>query len=93
MAGSSGVMAGNLISAPPPEYPLMGKLTHMEGQVVVQAVVSRSGEVVATRVLRGHRLLRHAAEAAVRRWRYRPYTVNGRPMEVATVVTVEFKRP
>ena len=87
---SSGVMAGNLISAPPPEYPKFASFAHVEGQVILQAVVSRNGTVTATHVLSGHRLLRGAAIAAVRRWRYRPYLIDGRPTDVATIVTVNF---
>jgi TonB family protein len=89
---SSGVMAGNLVSATPPDYPRLAGLLHIEGQVILQAVVSRNGRVVDTHVLRGHRLLRGAAEDAVRRWRYRPYVVNGQATDVATIVTVNFRR-
>ena len=89
---SSGVMAANLISAPTPEYPRLAGMFHIEGQVILQAVVSRNGRVVATHVLRGHRLLRGAAADAVRQWRYRPYVVNGQATDVATIVTVNFRR-
>jgi TonB family protein len=89
---SSGVMAAKLISAPEPKYPKLAGLIHMEGQVTLQAVVSRNGKVVTTHVLRGHRLLRGAASDAVLQWRYRPYLVNGQPAEVATIVTVNFRR-
>jgi TonB family protein len=89
---SSGVMAAKLISAPAPEYPKLAGLIHMEGQVTLQATVSRNGKVVSTHVLRGHRLLRGAASDAVRQWRYRPYLVNGQPADVATIVTVNFRR-
>jgi TonB family protein len=89
---SSGVMAANVISAPTPEYPRLAGMFHMEGQVVLQAVVSRNGRVVATHVLRGHRLLRGAAADAVRQWRYRPYLINGQATDVATIVTVNFRR-
>ncbi|MEO6828889.1 MAG: energy transducer TonB [Acidobacteriaceae bacterium] len=85
-------MTGNLIAAPPPEYPRLAGMFHVEGQVILQAVVSRNGRVVATHVLRGHRLLRGAAEQAVRRWRYRPFFVNGQSTDVATIVTVNFRR-
>lgn len=88
---SSGVMGSNLISAPPPEYPVLAKLTRVEGQVIMQAVVSRNGRVIATHVLQGHHLLRGAAEHAVHSWRYRPYVINGRPTDVETVVFVEFR--
>ena len=89
---SSGVMAGNLISAPPPHYPRVASLFHVEGQVILQAVVSRSGRVSATHIIRGHRLLRGAAQEAVRKWRYRPYLINGQPTDVATIVTVDFRQ-
>jgi len=85
-------MAANLVSSPPPHYPELAKLTRTEGKVVLEAVVSPRGEVVATHVLDGHRLLRGAAEKAVRRWRFRPYIRNGRAREVATVIAVEFNR-
>ncbi len=90
-AVSSGVMSANLISAPPPDYPLLARITHVEGQVILQAVVSRKGQVVATHVLQGHHLLRGAAEGAVQRWRYRPYQMNGKSTDVETIVFVNFR--
>jgi protein TonB len=83
-------MAGNLLSAPLPNYPTMARIARVHGQVVLEAVISTSGTVSATRVLRGPRLLRGAAVDAVRRWRYKPYLVNGSPVDVATIVTVDF---
>ncbi len=87
---SSGVMTGNLVSAPSPGYPLLAKITHTQGQVVLQAVVAKDGTVAEAHVLRGHHLLRGAAVDAVRRWRYRPYLVDGRPVEVSTTITLNF---
>ena len=90
---SSGVMAGNLLFSPTPKYPGgFATLFRMEGKVTLQAVIARNGRVEYLRVLSGHRLLRGAAQDAVRTWRYRPYAVNGVPVEVATIVTVEFHR-
>ena len=88
---SSGVMGANLVSAPEPDYPVLARLTRVEGQVILQAVISRHGTVVATHVLQGHHLLRSAAESCVRKWRYRPYLVNGRPTVVETIVFVNFQ--
>ncbi|MGI4829839.1 MAG: energy transducer TonB [Janthinobacterium lividum] len=88
---SSGIMASHLLAAPPPEYPTLAKFTHVEGQVVLQAFVARDGSVMATHILRGHHMLRGAAEHAVRRWRYRPFLVEGRATDVATIVTVDFR--
>jgi TonB family protein len=87
---SSGVMASYLISHPDPEYPTLARLAHIQGQVIMQAVVAKDGSVSTVRVLRGNRLLRRAAEEAVRNWRYRPYRFGGRAIDVATIVTVDF---
>jgi protein TonB len=87
------MMAGNLISAPLPGYPRMAKIAHIHGEVILQAVISQDGSVSATHVLSGNRLLRGAAVDAVRRWRYRPYMLDGRPVDVSTIVTVDFHNP
>ncbi len=84
----SSAMAANLVSAPRPEYPLMARIAHVEGEVVVEAVIDRDGTVSATHVIRGHRLLRGAAVSALRRRRYRPYRVDGRAVDVATTLAV-----
>jgi TonB family protein len=87
---ASGVMAANLLSAPKPSYPTLAILTRMQGNVVMHAVISKEGTVEELHVVKGHRLLRGAAKNAVRKWRYRPYKIDGVPMEVATTVSVEF---
>ena len=89
---SSGVMSANLISAPAPEYPRLANVIHLQGEVILQAVIGKNGQVTATYVLRGHHLLRDAAVHAVRQWRYRPFLADGQPVDVATVVTVDFRR-
>jgi TonB family protein len=89
---SSGVMAANLLSAPKPSYPKLASLTHTRGNVVMQALISRKGTVENLRVIKGHHLLRGAATSAVRTWRFRPYTVDGVPVEVATTVSVDVAR-
>ena len=88
---SSGVMAANLLQSTAPGYPMLAKVAHVQGPVVLQVFVSKRGTVDHINVVKGHHLLRGAAESAVRRWRYRPYLLNGRPVEVATIVTVDFQ--
>ena len=86
-------MAGNLLFSPTPKYPGgFATLFHMEGNVTLQAIIARNGRVEDLRVLSGHHLLRGAAQDAVRTWRYRPFVIKGVPVEVATIVTVEFHR-
>jgi TonB family protein len=89
---SSGVMAANLLSAPKPAYPKLASLTHTQGNVIMQAIISKRGTVENLRVIKGHHLLRSAATTAVRTWRFRPYIVDGVPVEVATIVSVDFAR-
>ncbi len=90
---SSGVMAANVLSSPQPSYPKLASLTRMQGEVVMQAIISKEGAIEDVRVIKGHRLLRSAATNAVRSWRYRPFLIDGHPVEVATIVTVDFKLP
>lgn len=84
------VMEGYLLSAPRPEYPAQARTNHIEGQVVLQASISRSGSITSLHVIKGPPSLRSAAIAAVRTWRYRPYSVNGQPQDVTTTVYVDF---
>ena len=62
----------------------------MQGIVVLSATISRSGTIENLHVLSGPPLLTSAAEEAVRTWRYRPYLLNGEPVEVETTVNVVF---
>lgn len=87
---SANVMEGYLLSAPRPEYPSQARLAHIEGQVAMQATISRSGSIVTLHVTNGPSSLRSAAIDAVRSWRYRPYVVNGQAVPVATTVYVDF---
>jgi protein TonB len=59
----------------------------------MQAIISKEGSIENVHVIKGHRLLRGAATNAVRNWRYRPYLINGHPVQVATTVSVDFKLP
>jgi periplasmic protein TonB len=82
--------AGSLIHNVKPIYPRMAVETHTEGTVLLHAFISREGMIESLRVVSGHPLLAHAAVEAVRQWRYRPYVLNGEPLEVETQITVNF---
>ena len=88
-----GSALAHLAYSPQPEYPALAKLTHVEGEVVLAIAVSTHGDVVGTRVLQGQPLLRGAAEAAVRRWRFQPFLEAGRPAEIQTSVVVDVRPP
>ncbi|HEV2710657.1 MAG TPA: energy transducer TonB [Edaphobacter sp.] len=86
----SQVMEGHLISAPRPEYPPQARKDHIEGQVALQATISRSGSIQTLHVIKGPAALRGAAIDAVRSWRYRPYSEDGQAIKVATTIYVDF---
>ncbi len=84
------VMDENLIVQRVPAYPESAKISGVEGDVVMDALISKEGTVKRVHVMEGDSRLRSAAEEAVYKWRYRPYVLHGRPVEVATTVTVNF---
>jgi protein TonB len=84
------MMEGNLIHRVQPEYPPLARQARIQGEVVLHAVISRDGTIENLQVVSGHPMLVQAAVSAVRQWRYRPYYLNGEPMEVETQVTVNF---
>ena len=87
---SGGVSQGLLIRQVRPAYPAVAIAARVQGAVVLQALISRGGTIENLRVVSGHPLLAPAAIEAVRRWRYRPYLLNGEPLEVETQITVNF---
>jgi len=84
------MMEGNLIYRPQPVYPPLARSARVQGSVLLQAVISRAGTIENLQVLSGHPMLVQAAINAVRQWRYRPYVLNGEPVELETQVTVNF---
>jgi protein TonB len=87
---SSGVMAGNLIEKTLPQYPAIPKAAGIQGTVVLQATISKSGSIQNLRVISGPPMLQQATLDAVRTWRYKPYLLNGEPVEVETTISVVF---
>jgi len=86
----SRMMEGNLIHRVQPDYPALARQVRVQGKVVLRAMISREGSIENLQVLSGHPMLVRAAVDAVRQWRYRPYLLNGEPVEVETEVTVNF---
>jgi protein TonB len=81
---------GNLIYRVQPIYPPLARQARVQGAVELRAIISKSGTIENLAVLRGHPTLVPAAINAVRQWRYRPYLLNGEPIEVETEITVNF---
>ncbi len=86
----SRMMEGNLVHRVQPDYPTLARQVRVQGKVVLRAMISREGAIENLQVLSGHPMLIPAAVDAVRQWRYRPYVLNGEPVEVETEVTVNF---
>jgi len=86
----SHISEGDLVRRILPVYPPLARIGHVQGQVVLQAVIGKEGSIENLRVLSGHPMLVSAAVEAVRQWRYRPYVLNDEPVEVETQITVNF---
>lgn len=87
---SSGVAEGNLIHAVKPQYPALARQARIQGTVVLLAVIGKEGSVQNLHVKSGPPMLAQAAVDAVRQWRYRPYFLNGQPIEVDTQININF---
>jgi TonB family protein len=74
-----------------PEYPEAARQASQQGKVVIDAVVSATGEVAQTKIVSGDPVFANAACDAVRWWRYEPYLVNGQAVPVETTITVDFR--
>lgn len=90
---SQGVSQELLIKKVPPVYPPNALRIRMEGSVQLQATISKKGDVSSVKVIKGNDLLAHAALEAVKQWKYKPYLLDGAPVECQTQITVDFKLP
>lgn len=90
---SQGVSQGLIIKRVQPVYPAQARQMHLEGKVELQANIAQSGSISGVKQLSGDRMLGRAAIDAVRQWKYKPYYLNGEPVEVETQITVNFKLP
>ena len=80
-----------LVTRVQPVYPALAKQIHLEGTVLIRAVIATDGRVDSAEVLNGNPLLVRAALDAIVQWRYRPTLLNGQPVEVETLITVIFR--
>jgi len=87
---SSGIAQGLLIRQVRPEYPPLARQARVQGLVVLQAVIGKDGSVENLRLISGHPMLAPAALDAIRQWRFKPYYLNGEPVEVETYINVNF---
>jgi protein TonB len=90
---SQGVSQGLLMKKVSPVYSQTALQLGKEGAVDLIATISKDGTVTGVRVTSGDLMLANSAVDAVKQWKYRPYLLNGEPVEIQTQITVNFKLP
>jgi protein TonB len=90
---SQGVSQGLLVKKVQPIYPRNALFMRIEGPVELVATISKAGDISRVAVVSGDSQLTRAASDAVRQWKYKPYMLNGQPVEIQTHVTINFKLP
>jgi protein TonB len=87
---SAGIAVGLLMQKTAPTYPPIAKTARVQGTVVIQANISKTGSIENPRVVSGPVMLRQSALDAVKTWRFRPYMLSGEPVDVETTINVNF---
>jgi protein TonB len=87
---SQGVSKGLLTYRVEPTYPVLARQAHIQGVVVLTALIDKEGMIQNLQVVSGHPMLAPAAIEAVKQWRYKPFILGGQPFAVETTVTVNF---
>ncbi len=87
---SAGVTSGLKVKDVKPVYPPLARQARIQGTVVLHAQISKDGSIEGLTLISGHPMLAPAAIDAVKQWRYKPYLLNGEPVEVDTEVMVNF---
>jgi TonB family protein len=87
---SSTVMSALLVNRVEPEYPAAAKMLRISGTVELRAIIGSDGAVHGLETVSGNIMLAQAARAAVMQWRYQPTQLNGKAVEVETIITVNF---
>ena len=76
-----------------PVYPPEALAQKLHGPVILQVVIGRDGSVEDLKIVRGYFILGRAAIAAVKQWRFQPYSLSGHPAATQTVITINFSYP
>jgi TonB family protein len=88
---SQGVTGGQLVHSVLPAYPVQARMLHLEGTVILAAMVMEDGTVRDVKVLEGAPVFAQSAVDAVKHWRYKPYELDGKPVQTETRITINFK--
>lgn len=90
---SQGVSEGLLLKRVQPIYPEQARQMRVQGAVQLQATISKEGKISNVKVVTGNAQLARAAVEAVKQWKYKPYYLNNEPVEIQTLILVNFKLP
>jgi len=85
------VQQAKLISSVPPVYPALAKNQHVSGSVLIDALIDANGRVTTMKVVSGPTLLHQAAMDALKQWKYRPASLDGKPVPMHLTVTIQFR--
>jgi TonB family protein len=83
----------HLTSKSPLTYPAEARRSGVEGDVVIRAVIDANGKPTGLRIVSGPLLLQRAALDSIREWQYEPGYLDGKPVAMETVISVNFRRP
>jgi protein TonB len=87
---SSGVAEGLKTHTVNPKYPREARDKGIQGDVILQATIDTNGNITNLNVVKGDPILADASIEAVKQWRYKPYILNGEPVEVETTIKIVF---
>jgi len=90
---SQGVSQGLLMKRVQPSYPPQAMQMRLQGAVLLEAMIGKDGSITSVKRISGDALLARSAADAVKQWKYKPYYLNGEPVEIDTQITVNFKLP
>jgi TonB family protein len=85
-----GVMAGYRVGGKNATYPSIAKSQRIEGMVMLETKISKTGNITDLQLVSGPKVLRQSALDAVKTWKYKPYTLGGQPVEVETSINIIF---
>ena len=90
---SQGVSQGLLVKRVQPSYPPQALQMRVQGTILLEASIAKDGSVTNVKALNGEPILTRSAVTAVRQWKYKPYLLDGEPVEIQTQITVNFNLP
>jgi len=90
---SKGVITGEVVTKAQPTYPSIAKQINAAGEVQVAILINENGRVIEAKAIKGHPVLRAAAEDAARKWVFRPTLLDGKPVKQPGTLTFVFTAP